>query len=296
MRSPERAWARARVWAHSFAVDLQALGDRVLGVDRPLPVLELAHVVVAAGTPSTPSVRCQPRKMSLLACMSRWPATTRAPWLAYWLFLVKRSRTDASASLAWRNRTSSWLGAVQQDDPGPGADAAHADHLAGHLAELVLLEQVPAVGRQALAVPAQELAEQLTRAARHSTLGKELLDRDDERRIADDAALAVDHRGQLVERLHAVLRPRLGDQPSSPSPPCAPRAFEPEVAAWACSARRRPPTRRRGSTRPRGSTWWPSGASPPGRPGPSADDRLGPHRLGEAPARGRRPRCSPPGA
>ena len=39
----------------------------------------------------------------------------------------------------------------------------------------------------------------------------ELLDRHDQRRVADDPRLAVDDVGELVERAQAVLRPRLGD-------------------------------------------------------------------------------------
>ena len=39
---------------------------------------------------------------------------------------------------------------------------------------------------------------------------EELLDRLDERRVADDASLAVDDVGELVERLHAVPGAGLG--------------------------------------------------------------------------------------
>ena len=42
-------------------------------------------------------------------------------------------------------------------------------------------------------------------------IADEVLDRHDHRRVADDARLAVDERGELAERLHAVLRARLGD-------------------------------------------------------------------------------------
>ena len=41
--------------------------------------------------------------------------------------------------------------------------------------------------------------------------GRDVLDRDDERWVADDPALAVDDLGQLRERPRAVLRPCLGD-------------------------------------------------------------------------------------
>ena len=44
--------------------------------------------------------------MSLDACISRWPATTRWPWLLYLLAPTKRLRTDASASFTCRNSGS----------------------------------------------------------------------------------------------------------------------------------------------------------------------------------------------
>jgi hypothetical protein len=49
---------------------------------RSLPVAELADVEVAS-TPSFPSLRSHPRKMSLAACIKRWPSTTRCPALGY---------------------------------------------------------------------------------------------------------------------------------------------------------------------------------------------------------------------
>lgn len=83
--------------------------------------------------------------MSLAACMSRWPITTRWPWLRYRLLGRNRSRTDAWASFIWRNSGSA-VATHQESDPGAGADAAHAHDLVGHLDQTVLAEQVPAVG------------------------------------------------------------------------------------------------------------------------------------------------------
>ena len=87
-------------------------------------------------------MRCHPRKMSLAACISRWPATTRSPWLAYWLGPRNRSRTDAWASLTWRNRGSSIVATDQQQDVAARPDAAHADHLAGGVDVAELLERM----------------------------------------------------------------------------------------------------------------------------------------------------------
>ena len=49
---------------------------------RALPVAELSHVVVARLSVRQRR-RVQPRKMSLAACIRRWPATTRCALLAY---------------------------------------------------------------------------------------------------------------------------------------------------------------------------------------------------------------------
>ena len=45
--------------------------------------------------------------MSLVACMSRWPSTTRWPWLENRLAPRNGSSTDGWASLNWRNSGSS---------------------------------------------------------------------------------------------------------------------------------------------------------------------------------------------
>ena len=98
---------------------------------------------------------------------------------------------------------------VHQQDPGAGADAADPDDLAGHLDQRELLEQVPPVGLQGAPVLAQHAAQLLVdRVGLH--VGEELLDRDDQRRVADDPPLPVDHGGELAQRLHAVAGVGLG--------------------------------------------------------------------------------------
>ena len=42
--------------------------------------------------------------------------------------------------------------------------------------------------------------------------GDKLLDGDQQRRVADEPGLPVDHFGELVQRLHAVARPGLGQR------------------------------------------------------------------------------------
>ena len=56
---------------------------------RTLPVPELADVVVARHAVD-PRMRPQPSRMSLAACMRRWPATTRSPWLVIRALAEKR--------------------------------------------------------------------------------------------------------------------------------------------------------------------------------------------------------------
>ncbi len=68
------------------------------------------------------ATRSQPRKMSLVVCMRRCPATTRWPWLLYSLLRTKRSRTDSSASLACRT-IASWPVRLQR--PAVSAEQPH---------------------------------------------------------------------------------------------------------------------------------------------------------------------------
>ena len=83
--------------------------------------------------------------MSLAACISRWPATTRCPWLENSLLDVNSSSTEASASFTCRNNGSTLI-VEEQQDPGFGPDASHADDFASEVDEPVLLEQAPAIG------------------------------------------------------------------------------------------------------------------------------------------------------
>ena len=94
--------------------------------------------------------------------------------------------------------------AEQQRDPGTRADAAHADHLAGDIDQPELLQQHPAVVLQRRAVAAHDLVQLLVDLIAADAL-EDLVDRLDQRRIADDPGLTVHHLGELLEDLHAVL-------------------------------------------------------------------------------------------
>jgi hypothetical protein len=86
---------------------------------------------------------------------------------------------------------------------------ADADDLARRVRVPVPLEQPSAVGAQGPAVGADDTAQELLQLGRLDS-GRHVLDRDDERRVADDPAVAVDDLRELREGLHAVLRVRLG--------------------------------------------------------------------------------------
>jgi hypothetical protein len=90
------------------------------------------------------------------------------------------------------------------------AHAADADDLPRRLHQLVLLEQVPAVGAEGRPVVADQHGQVLD-GVLGAVLAGQLLEGDDQGRVADDPALPVDDGGQLVEGLHAVTRAGLGD-------------------------------------------------------------------------------------
>ena len=101
------------------------------------------------------------------------------------------------------------VAAEQEHDPGARADAADTDDLAGHVDVAEALEQLSAVGRQRTPVGADDVANELVEPVMLGR-GDDLLDRDDQRRVAGDPRLAVDDLGELRESLQAVLRLRLG--------------------------------------------------------------------------------------
>ena len=149
------------------------LGAASLDDRRALPVAQLPHVEVAvlavdAAWPAACRGRCR-----------RWPASGAArrpparPWCAYSLAPAYSSSTDGLRLLGLQEQRVAVVAADHQQDPGPGADAAHADDLAGHVHEPVLTEQVPAIGWQRPAVaprpaPASRCEEPVRRGVRAS--------------------------------------------------------------------------------------------------------------------------------
>ena len=112
--------------------------------------------------------------------------------------------------MTWRKSGSDLVAAEHQDDPALGPHAAHADHLAGHVGELELLDQHPPVGLQRPPVLAEEGAQFLLEVDRAGQLAEQVAERDDDRRVGNDPRLPVLDPGQLVQLLHAVPGPGLG--------------------------------------------------------------------------------------
>ena len=108
------------------------------------------------------------------------------------------------------------IATLEQDDKCPGADTADTDDLASHVDDLEALEELPSIILQRLPVGAElvvngafELVDRQT-----DTRG-ELTKRDDDRRLTDDAVLAIHHFGKFRQGLQAVasvclLGPLLG--------------------------------------------------------------------------------------
>ncbi len=114
------------------------------------------------------------------------------------------------ASLTCRNSGSVLVAALQQDDEGPGADAAHADHLAGHVDDLEALQQVAAVLLQGGPVGPELLVDHvLELVGRVAVHGLQVAGGDDHRWLAHDPVAAVDHLAELRQGLQAVAGVRL---------------------------------------------------------------------------------------
>ena len=140
IRSPDRACARARVAPQIRAYNVIRPGDMVVDVRGALPVPQLPDVEVA-DCPSSPVTRCQPRKMSLAACIRRWPATTRCPWLRVLALAEEPLQHRLLGLLGLQEQRVAAVAAEHQHDPGAGADAADADDLAGRVDVVEVLEQ-----------------------------------------------------------------------------------------------------------------------------------------------------------
>ena len=100
--------------------------------------------------------------------------------------------------------------AQQQDDPRLRTHAADSDDLARDVRIAEALQQLPAVDLDRASVRLEDVLQRLGQSPA-TARREELLNRDDQRRVADDASLAVDDLGQLGERPEIVLHPLLGE-------------------------------------------------------------------------------------
>ncbi len=115
-------------------VGLQSLWDHGLGVDRPLPVLQLAQVVVTAD--AVGALGALPPEEDVAARLHHALAGDHPRAMVAVHALLGEALQDRRLRLlGLQEQDVRRVGAVQEDHPGPGADAAHPDHLACHLTE-----------------------------------------------------------------------------------------------------------------------------------------------------------------
>ena len=153
----------------------------------------------------------QPRKLSLAACISHWPSTTRWPWLSNSLAAGVWLEHRGLRLLRLQEERVLVVAAGQQDDPGAGADAADARRPCGRCAGSC--SSRAAGGGRPSASPRS------ARSRSRSIASTSILRRSSgssssigtiERRPADDPQLAVDPLGEPVQRPQAVLGAGLG--------------------------------------------------------------------------------------
>ena len=104
--------------------------------------------------------------MSLAACIIRWPCTTRSPGWRYRLLREVILEHRRGRFLDLQEQRVLLVAALEQDDERPGADAADAHDLAGHVDDLEALEQMAPVVLQRGPVGAELLADRVLRLRR----------------------------------------------------------------------------------------------------------------------------------
>ena len=116
--------------------------------------------------------------MSLAACISRCPSTTRLPCCLKGPAPVKGSSTEALGLLRLQEQGVLRVGAEQQQDPGTGSDAAHSDDLVSGVHEAIPLDQLSYVAIERSHVGRVDLEKAFLDRLRVHAL-EHLLDRDD---------------------------------------------------------------------------------------------------------------------
>ena len=199
-------------------VDRHARGDHLLDRRGPLPVLELAYVVVAIHPVGAGHAGPAEEDVAF-GLHQELPGDDPLAVAAVGAAPAVSGQGGGLGFLGLQEQRLGPVPGVHQRDPAAGADTAHPDHLAGHLDQRELLQQVLAVGLQGALVFAQRLADLLIDRT-GLLIGEDLLDRHDQRGVADDPPLPVGLGGQLALRLHAVGGVGLGDHLLGGLDPC----------------------------------------------------------------------------
>ena len=129
----------------------------IVSIDRgALPVPQLADVEVALDAVE-PVMRSHPSRMSLAACMSRWPSTTRWPC---WATRSSEERLE-HRGLGLLDLQEQRVVSSCRPSAGsrPGADAADARPPSGRRPRAVPLQQLSTIGWQGAAVGLQMRAD-----------------------------------------------------------------------------------------------------------------------------------------
>ena len=157
IRSPARAWARASVQPHHLAYSCMP-GGIMSSIGRHLPVPKLPNVVVLI--PVARRSRAEPAEEDV-ASMPASGADPRPRALPRWRIpICLRSRREPRSSLFGLQEEGFRLDSgFQQQNPCPGADAAHSDHLVPDVSDGEVIDQDPEVGLEGVAIGRQEIAE-----------------------------------------------------------------------------------------------------------------------------------------
>ena len=194
IRSPERAWARARVAAQIRA--RKASSPRRAWCRRPPS--PSSRATVACRSPALPVEADQPVPAEENVAGGLHQALPGDDALAAVGVL-------ALADEAFQHRFLGFLrlqeqrvlvvSSEHQQNPGAGADTADSDDLAGHVGVVEVLKQVPPVGLQGAPVAPDDAADLSFDLVAFSSRRQQVLDRDDQWGVGDDSAFAVDLAG-----------------------------------------------------------------------------------------------------
>src|SRR4051812_1977395 len=164
--------------AHA-GVDLHAGRSHLLDRRGEFPVLELAYVVVSVDLVRAGHVGPAEEDVAF-GLHQVLPGGDPLALLVVLAAPAPGRKNRRLGLLGLQEQRFGPVDALHQHDPGAGADAAPPYHLAGHLEQREVSEQVLAVGLQGVPVVAEHRAHQLVQR-RGLRIGENLLDRLDQR-------------------------------------------------------------------------------------------------------------------